>query len=68
MGDRGAGSWWLKCRNCGHEHCITNYGRRRAIDSQGVVVQTTVHEANCYGWELVGSMDRRWYKLGERVI
>ena len=39
----------------------------RAIDDAGVVVQATVHEAGCFGWELLGSGDRRWYSLGEQV-
>ena len=61
------GSWWVKFRKCGHEHRITNYGRRRAINDEGIVMQATVHEAGCFGWELLGSGDRRWYSLGERV-
>lgn len=64
---RGVGSWWWGCRNCGHEHRISNLGRRRAVDHHGVVVHTTVHEANCYGWELLGAMDWRWHALGNQV-
>lgn len=62
-----AGSWWVKCRNCGHEHRISNLGRRRAVDHDGIVVKTTVHEANCFGWELLGAADRRWHRLGQKV-
>ena len=45
MGNHGVGSWLVKCRNCGHEHRITNFGRRRAIATDGKVVSATVHEA-----------------------
>ena len=56
----------VKCGNCGHEHRITNYGRRQAIDDVGTVVFTTVHEANCYGWKLLSARDRLLLRLGER--
>ena len=61
------GSWFVKCRKCGHEHRITNMGRRRAIDHDGYVVRATVHEAGCYGWELIASGDRRWHAVGKKV-
>ena len=28
MGDNRCREWWVRCRNCGHEHRIANYGRR----------------------------------------
>ena len=67
MGNRGVGSWMWKCSNCGLVHRITNLGRRRAINADGMVIRTTVHEANCNGWTLLGSMDPRWFHLYEKV-
>ena len=68
MPNNGIGSWWVKCRRCGHEHRITNFGRRRAIDpASGEVVRATVHEAGCMGLRLLDSADARWYRLGEEL-
>ena len=68
MPNNGIGSWWVRCRNCGHEHRITNFGRRRAIDpDRGEVVRATVHEAGCMGLRLLHSGDHRWYRLGEQL-
>ena len=57
------GSWWLKCPNCGHEYRITNYGRRQARRPDGVIVQTTVHEAGCLGYRLLSSRERLLYRV-----
>lgn len=67
MGNRGVGSWMVRCRNCGQEHRITNFSRRRAITHEGQVVSATVHEAKCYGWELLTRTDLRWSKILEHV-
>lgn len=61
----GLQQWWVKCRNCGHEHRICNFGRRKAYHPDGTIEYgTTVHEANCFGWRLLtgreSEMERFW--------
>ena len=67
MPNNGIGSWFVKCRRCGHEHRITNLGRRRAITPDRYVVQVTVHEAGCLGYRLLDSGDHRWYMIGDQL-
>ena len=66
MSSVGVQSWWVKCGNCGLPHRITNLGRRKAIDQEGMVRhRTTVHEAHCFGWRVMGAKERvRWEHEG----
>lgn len=67
MPNNSVGSWIVRCRKCGHEHRITNMGRRRAIDKDNYVVRSTVHEAGCMGLRLLESGDPRWWALGRQL-
>jgi hypothetical protein len=62
MGDNRIREWWVKCRRCGLEHRISNYGRRLAVRPDGSVVNTTVHEAGCSGWRLLSGRERTIYE------
>ena len=70
MSDNRTREWWVTCHNCGHEHRIANYGRRVAVDrcTGEVKTHTTVHEAGCFGWRLMGSRERSLWEVRGRPV
>ena len=49
----------VDCRNCGRAYSRSNLMKRWAIDSDEKLHYTDVHEASCYGWEVLKPNDPR---------
>ena len=49
----------VDCRNCGRAYSRSNLMKRWAIDGDGKTRYTDVHEAACFGWEVLKPNDSR---------